>query len=120
LWEVLKSGFHVQEKVKSRSLNPQLLIALHSPKGLHETGLRVCPPEKSRDSDPNLTHAVRSLQSGLLKNCREKWATFAYFEGKGSGISLHLRLASGASVIRTRITVLNPATPDVLRNLQAV
>jgi hypothetical protein len=33
---------------------PGLLIALHSPSTLPETGLRICPPEKSRDSDPDL------------------------------------------------------------------
>jgi hypothetical protein len=50
LWEALESGFHVQGKVKSRSPNPQLLIALHSPKGLRETGPRMCLLEKSQDS----------------------------------------------------------------------
>ena len=81
------------------------MIALHSPYALFETGLRVCPPEKSRDSDPDLTLAVRSLQSGLLKNYREKWASFAYFDGKGSGISLQLRLTGGESGIRTHVTL---------------
>ena len=60
------------------------------------------------------------MQSGLLKSYREKWASFAYFEGKGSGISLHLRLASGESVIRTRITVFEFGNPRRLRNLRAV
>jgi hypothetical protein len=31
----------------------------------------------------------------LLRNYREKWASFAYFEGKGGRISLQLRLAGG-------------------------
>jgi len=38
---------------------------------------------------------------------------FRIFREKGSWISLPLRLAGGGSVIRTRITVLNPATHDV-------
>jgi hypothetical protein len=57
--------------------------------------------------------AVLSPQSGLLRKNREKWASFAYFEGKAGGISLQLGLAGGGSVIRTRITFLNSATPDV-------
>jgi hypothetical protein len=84
-------------KVNSLWLNPRLLIALHSPSVLCETGLRVCPPEKRRDSDPVLSRAVRSLQSGLLGKNREKRASFAYFGGKNRGISLQLRLAGGES-----------------------
>src|ERR1700733_1629864 len=51
-WEAPKSS--VQElrmKANSLSANPQPLIALHSPSALLETGLRVCLPEKNRDSD---------------------------------------------------------------------
>ena len=33
-------------KVKSRSPDHLFVIALHSPSGLVETGLRICPPEK--------------------------------------------------------------------------
>ena len=94
-------------------MNPRLLIALHSPSVLCETGLRVGPPENRRDSDPVLSRAVRSLQSGLLRNYREQWASFAYFGENNGGVSLQLRLAGGGSVIRTRVTVLNPATPDI-------
>jgi hypothetical protein len=39
-------------EVNSLGPNPQLLIALHSPYVLLETGLRMFRPEKSRDSDP--------------------------------------------------------------------
>ena len=62
------------------------------------------PAEKSRFSDAVLSGAVRSLQSGFLKNYREKWASVAYFSGKGVGISPQLRLAGGASTIRTFVT----------------
>ena len=86
-------------KVNSLWLNPRLRIALHSPSALCETGLRVCRPEKSRDSDPVLSGVVRSLQSGLLRKNREKWACFAYFGGKDRGISLPLRLRGGESGI---------------------
>ena len=35
------------DKVKSLSPNRRFVIALHSPSGVVETGLRVCPSEKS-------------------------------------------------------------------------
>ncbi len=44
--------------------------------------------------------AVRSLQSGLLRNYREKWASFAYFGITSGGISLQLRLAGGEGGIQ--------------------
>ena len=59
---------------------------------LLETGLRMRSAEKSRDSAPVLSGAVRSLRSGLLRNNREKLAYFAYFRGNDGGISLQLRL----------------------------
>jgi hypothetical protein len=40
------------DKVNSLWPNPQLLIALHSPNALLETGLRMCLPEKSQDRSP--------------------------------------------------------------------
>jgi hypothetical protein len=56
----------------------------------------------------------------LVSKYREIRACFAYFGVKGGGISLQLRLAGGASGIRTRSTVLKCANPRRLRNLQAV
>jgi hypothetical protein len=41
------------------------LVALHSPSALGETGLRMCLPEKSQDSDRIRHRGVRSLQSGF-------------------------------------------------------
>jgi hypothetical protein len=49
-----------------------------------ETGLRKCPPEKSKDSDRLRCWAVRSLQSGLHRNNREIRAFFAYFVSRGA------------------------------------
>ena len=89
-------------------MNPRLLIALHSPSVLCETGLRVGPPENRRDSDPVLSRAVRSLQSGLLRNYREQWASFAYFGENNGGVSLQLRLAGGEGGIRTLGTGISP------------
>jgi hypothetical protein len=93
-------------KVNSLSPNPQLLIALHSPNGLRETGLHLCLPEKRPERDALLSRAVRSLQSGLLRNYREKWATFAYFCGKDDGISLQSRLRGGGRSLA--LTFLRP------------
>jgi hypothetical protein len=60
----------------------------------------TCPQEKSQGSAPMCRSAVRSPQSGLLGNYREKWASFAYLAGKGVGISLQSRLRGGESGIR--------------------
>jgi hypothetical protein len=35
------------DKVKSLSPHHRFVIALHSPDGVVETGLRICPPEKN-------------------------------------------------------------------------
>ena len=83
-WEALNAALLCRQKVNSRSPNPQLLIALHSPNGLRETGLRMCLPEKSQDIDLLGRWAVRSLQSGLYGNYREIRALFAYFRVKGA------------------------------------
>ena len=42
----------VSTKVNPLWPNPRLVIALHSPNALLETGLRMCPPEKDLDIDP--------------------------------------------------------------------
>jgi hypothetical protein len=52
LWETQTSVSKVLTRVNSVWPNPRLLIALHSPYALLETGLRMCGPEKSRDGDP--------------------------------------------------------------------
>src|ERR1700722_11310556 len=66
-----------------------------------------CPyalQRKAREIPPRC-RAVLSPQSGLLRKNREKWASFAYFEGKAGGISLQLRIAGGESGIRTHVTL---------------
>jgi hypothetical protein len=45
-------AFQGADKVNSLCPNPRLLIALHSPYPLLETGLRLCPAEKSRALTP--------------------------------------------------------------------
>jgi hypothetical protein len=47
------------------------MIALHSPCGVVETGLSICLPEKSPDSEGIGCRAARSLQSDLFGDCRE-------------------------------------------------
>jgi hypothetical protein len=104
-------------KVNSLLLTSQLLIALHSPNALFETGLRMCPAEKNRDSDPILSRAVRSLKSGLSVNNREIRACFAYFRVRYGGLSLHYRLRGGEVGIRTLGTGC-VAKPRRVRKLQ--
>jgi hypothetical protein len=55
LWETPESLSKVPIKVNSLCPSPRLLIALHSPYPVLETGLRRCPAEKSRDTDPVLS-----------------------------------------------------------------
>jgi len=44
-------SFHRANISQPAVAESRLVIALHSPIALLETGLRMCPPEKSRDSD---------------------------------------------------------------------
>jgi hypothetical protein len=65
-----ETGFEDDDRSQLPMANPRLLIALHSPNALLETGLRGCPPERSRDSDPVLSGAVRSLQFFSVRHHR--------------------------------------------------
>lgn len=58
------------------------MIAFHSPDVLLETGLRICPPEKSPDIDATRSRVVSSLQSGSSKNNHELRALVAYFSAR--------------------------------------
>ena len=95
----------VRAKVNPPSPNYRLLIALRSPSAFRETGLRMCPPEKSQESDSPRRRAVHSLQSDLRTKYYEIRACVAYFGVRGGGISLQLRLAGGESGIRTHVRV---------------
>ncbi len=98
-------------KVNSRCPKPGILIALHSPYAILETALRICHPEKSQHVDAIRSRAVRSLQSMLSNECREKRACFAHFARKGGGFSLHVRLVGGESGIRNHAGIENKGTP---------
>ena len=73
------SIFKALTKVNSLWPNPRLVIALHSPYALLETGLPICLPEKTHDS--TVFDAEQSIlwKSGLPVNDREIRALFAYF-----------------------------------------
>jgi hypothetical protein len=58
---IAEGGSKVPTKVNVVCPNLRLVIALHSPHALLETGLRKCPPEKSRDRERLRCRAVRSL-----------------------------------------------------------
>ena len=83
------------------------VIALHSPNARLETGLRICPPERSRNKVP-FAAEQSVLCTGLSRTNRTKWACFAYFGGTGDGISLQLRLRGGEAGIRTLGTGVSP------------
>ena len=100
------SGFKVPVRVNSLWPNPRLLIALHSPNARLETGLRMCPLEKSQGTDRIRCRAVRSLRSGLLEKNREKRACFAHFVGNRGRNSVQFRLRGGARGIRTPVRFL--------------
>ena len=106
LWEAPKPVSMMPTEVNSLCTNPRLLIAFRSPYAPLETGLRVWPPEKSRDSDALQCRLVRSLQSGLSRKNREIRACFAHSAGNRGRDSLHFRLRGGESGIRTLSTVL--------------
>src|SRR5580692_9281535 len=81
------------------------LIALHSPNAVPETGLLMCPPEKSRPLTCFVGSAVSSLQSGLSGKNREIRACFVYSAASRDGNSLQSRLRGGEGGI------LLPALP---------
>jgi len=66
LWEAPNTVSHELSKVNPLWPHPRTVIALYSPHALLETGLRLGPPEKSRDVDAIRPRAVHSLQSGSL------------------------------------------------------
>ena len=51
LWEALNSTSKALTKVNSLRSNLRPVTALHSPRALRETGLLMCPPEKSLHND---------------------------------------------------------------------
>jgi hypothetical protein len=69
----LRSVIQENREAKSSpdSLNIRLVIVLHSPNALPETGLRMCLPEKSQGSVHIRRSAVRSLQSDWSSENRE-------------------------------------------------
>jgi hypothetical protein len=51
LWKAPNFGFQGTDESQLAMAESRLLIALHSPNALLETGLRMCPPEKSQGGD---------------------------------------------------------------------
>jgi hypothetical protein len=78
------------------------VIALHSPYALLETGLRMCLPEKSQDSD-----RLRLLSSPFsavrfVEEESRNTGMFRVFRREASLVSLQSRLHGGRSGIRIR------------------
>jgi hypothetical protein len=97
----VERGSQVLTKVNPLWPNPGVVIALPSPNALLETGLRMCPPEKSQGKCPPRHRAVHSLQSLLWTKYYEIRACFVYFRVSGGGLSLQFRLRGGEEDIRT-------------------
>ena len=66
--------------VKSLSPNHRLVIALHSPGGVVETGLPMCPPEKKARKLAWGSEAGHFLQSGLSATSEELRAISCDFQ----------------------------------------
>jgi hypothetical protein len=98
-----------QMRKKSSRLSPhhRYVIALHSPRALAATGLRMCPPEKGPQIDALRSRAVRSLRFTLLTKYCEIRACFAYFAATGGASSLQFRLAGGARSLALTLLRLN-------------
>jgi hypothetical protein len=92
-----KHGFTELTKVNTRWPNPSLMIALHSPNSLLETGLHMCPAEKSRETIQSCS-LLLSLDSVLgldwrfhLYHCRTglvygAWLCGATMEAAGQSL----------------------------------
>ena len=95
------------KKVKARtSPHHRFVIALHSPGGVVETGLLMCPSEKKA---PNIASGVQrdTFSSPVFQQNVRNCGHFARFSEECWRFSLHHRLRGGASGIRTLSTFLN-------------
>jgi hypothetical protein len=102
----LETGFTVSVTgVKSPSPRHLFLIALHSPGGVAETGLLICPLEKKAR---NLACGVKSVTfSGpLRRQLSRNSGVFPRFLEQSWQISLRFRLRGGEGGIRTFGTAL--------------
>jgi len=82
------------------------VIALHSPGGVVETGLLMCPSEKKA---PNIGSGVQrdTFSSPVFQENVPNCGHFALFSRGMQGFSLHHRLHGGGREIRTLGTVLS-------------
>jgi hypothetical protein len=107
-------------RVNSRCPKLAILIALHSPHAILETGLRMCHPEKSPHIEAMRSPAVRSLQSMLLSKYREQRACFAYFRRKGQRNFSAVRTCWRRECDSNLHYGFESRNPRRFRNLQAV
>jgi len=91
-------------------------IALPSPDAHLETGLPMCPPEKSLDNDCNSMARGPFSGSGLSGNNCEILALFAYFGGSTADTpcSADLVAAAVAQNIKRLVRFLSQPTAPVL------
>jgi hypothetical protein len=94
------------KKVKAlTSPHHRFMIALHSPGGVVETGLLMCPSEKKA---PDIASGVQrdTFSSPVFQQNLRNCGHFSRFSEEYSRISLHPRLRGGEAGIRTLGTVL--------------
>ena len=94
-------------KSKAVSPNHRFVIALRSPDGVFETGLRMCPPEKSRDSEASLPRSPFSAVH-LVGQVSRKTGKCCVFRRQKGRFSLQFRLRGGEGGIRTLGTGVSP------------
>lgn len=106
---------NASDKVKLVSLSHRFMIALHSPDGVVQTVLLLCPSERKAT---NLRLVLRRSLSPVrferkgLQNCGH----FSRFSERGRLISLQPRLSGGESEIRTLVRV----SPNVQADMFAI
>jgi hypothetical protein len=117
-WEVMTRFLRFKlTKSSHSSPNDRFAIALHSPDGVIETGLPVCPPEKRAPKLCLQRLAAHFLQSGLISNYRENRAFSANFGSITADFLCPVRLCGGESGIR----ILTPtATKELNRARSAI
>jgi hypothetical protein len=95
-----KRGFQAAYKVNPLGPNPGLVIALHSPSALPETGLPMCPQEKGRQINAIRSRVVHSLQSALRAKYYQIRACLAYFAAKAGHFLYSLDLLAERETCR--------------------
>ena len=102
-----RSCLHMLTRVKPYSLRQRFMIALHSPCGIVQTGLRICLQRKVRTVTA-LDAQQSVLSSPICLGIIVNTGMFHLFRWKYRGYSLLSRLRGGEGGIRTLGTGVSP------------